>query len=230
MNYRRAGLATSLGSGCLSVPRRSAAAFYFDITGGGGRRRGAGGCPGSEPCLPGPVAGLARLGPLDSRGAHTLQVTPAFSGPRKHFCSQGCNLRKPGMSLFGESPSQASTQTPAPPSTHTSCTCCRWGDVLGQTLSGTQAPMCTHMYKIHTHSHTTPSLPAHLAKCRYIPTSVPHRHPFPTQALEFLVYSWPVTSKPFASENATRKARGLSLTRVGEGTLVAVCALRRYLS
>lgn len=150
MNYRPAGLATSLGSGCLSVPGRSAAAFYFDITGGGGAPQGAGGCPGSEPCLPGPVAGLARLGPLDSRGAHTLQATPAFSGPRKHFCSQGCNLRKPGMSLFGESPSQASTQTPAPPSTHTSCTCCRWGDVLGQTLSGTQAPVCTHMYKVHT--------------------------------------------------------------------------------
>lgn len=40
MNYRPAGLATSLGSGCLSVPGLSAAAFYLDITVGGGGAAG----------------------------------------------------------------------------------------------------------------------------------------------------------------------------------------------
>lgn len=75
-----------------SRPQSGSFLFRHHFEGGRERRRGAGGCPGSAPCLPGPAAGLARLGPLVSRGAHTLQATPAFSGPRKHFCSQGCNL------------------------------------------------------------------------------------------------------------------------------------------
>lgn len=184
--------------------------------GGGGRRRGAGGCPGSAPCLPGPAAGLARLGPLVSRGAHALQATPAFLGPRKHFCSQGCNLRKPGMSLFADSPSQASTQTPAPPSIHTLCTCCRCVDVPRQELSGTQTPVCTHRYKVHAHSSTQLPHFLHvwLSADVFISTSFPTDTRSQLRSIlgkEFLVCPWPITGKPFASANATRRARDLSL-------------------
>lgn len=51
MSYRPAGLATSLGSGCLSVPGRRAAAFYFDITSRGGGNA-AGGQEGARALRP----------------------------------------------------------------------------------------------------------------------------------------------------------------------------------
>ena len=92
--------------------------------------------------------------------------------------------------------------------------------------TNTRADTCIR----YTHRVTQPSYFLHI----WLRADVfPLQTPIPNSSIlgiEFLVYPRPVTSKPFASENATRKVRGLYLTRVGEGTLVAVCALRKYLS